>query len=139
MREIKNVKTAQTLSTDAIVAVVLFFLAALMLFYLSGSEAGTRWSDKLQRDSDKLPSALSSEQNISSVFIEGTKVNEGKLGRTLDTSYETLKDQLGIDSDFCIYFEDEKGNIVPMRGKVGIGSPLANISGNSCNATITSG
>ena len=80
---------------------------------------------------------LTSQQNISGVFITGTKIDDQKLGEALNLSYENMKQLLGIQSDFCIYFEDEKGNVVPIRNKMGIGSPLVNFSGKSCNDTVS--
>ncbi len=131
-------KKAQTWSTDAIVAVTMFVISAIVLFYLSGPAAENRQSERLQSEAEKLPATLSSQQNLSSVFIQGSKINEQKLREAINTSYDNLRSLLGINSDFCIYLEDENGNIVPIGGKVGIGSPLANISsGKGCNETIS--
>lgn len=129
-------KKGQTWSTDALVAVAMFILAVIMLYYLSGSATTDRRSEKLQSESDKLPATLSSQQNLSSVFIQGSKIDEQKLREAISMSYDNLKSLLGVQSDFCIYLEDGNGNIVPMEGKVGIGSPLANFSGKACNDTI---
>ena len=130
-------KKAQTFSTDAVVAVAMFITAVIMLFYLSGPVAENRQSERLQSEAEKLPKVLGSGQNISAVFIEGSKIDDQKLRKAVNLSYANLKDLLGMDSDFCIYLEDENGNIVPMEGKVGIGSPLANLSGRSCNETVS--
>lgn len=132
----RKMKKAQTFSTDAIVAVAMFIIAVIMLFYLSGPAAENRQSERLQSEAEKLPKVLGSEQNISAVFVEGSKIDDEKLREAVNLSYDNLKDLLGVDSDFCIYLEDENGNIVPMEGKVGIGSPLANFSGRGCNETI---
>ena len=133
-----NLKKAQTWSTDAVVGVVLFFIAVILLFYLTGPIAENRQAAKLQSESEKLPSVLSARQNLTSAFIEGSKVDVGKLASASNVSYENLKSLLGIESEFCIYFEDEKGNIVPVQGNmVGIGSPLVNLSGRGCNESIS--
>ena len=116
---------------------MLFIVAAVLLFYLSGPAASNKQSEKLRSESEKLPAALTSQQNISGVFIKSTKVDDQKLGDALNLSYENLKQLLGINSDFCIYFEDEKGNIVPVRNKIGIGSSLVNFSGKGCNETVS--
>ena len=130
-------KRAQTFSTDAIIGVVLFIVAVVLLYYLSGPVAKNRQNEKLHTESEKLPAALTSQQNITGVFVKSTKVDDQKLGETLNLSYENLQQLLGIQSDFCIYFEDEKGNVVPIRNKIGIGSPLVNFSGRSCNETVS--
>ncbi len=129
-------KKGQTFSTDAVVAVVMFIIAVIMLYYLSGPATKNKQSEKLQSEAEKLPATLSSQQNLTSVFIQGSKVDEQKLREAMNLSYENLKSLLGVESDFCIYLEDENGNIVPMEGKVGVGSRLANFSGKGCNDTI---
>ncbi|MBI3036448.1 hypothetical protein HYY73_01650 [Candidatus Woesearchaeota archaeon] len=130
-------KRAQTFSTDAIIGVVLFIVAAVLLFYLSGPAASNKQNEKLRAESERLPAVLTSQQNITGVFIKSTKVDDQKLEEALNLSYESLKALLGMQSDFCIYFEDEKGNIVPIRNKIGIGSPLVNFSGKGCNETVS--
>ena len=52
-------------------------------------------------------------------------------------NYRDLKGKLGIKNDFCIYFEDEDGNLVNISDLVGIqvagiGSPNATVSGMMC-------
>ena len=130
-------KNAQTFSTDALVAVTIFILAAVMLYYIAVPGANSGASKKVQDDAIRLPAQLSAQLNLSAIFIRGTKIDNDRLSAALNLSYESLKDLFGIDSDFCIYLEDDKGNIVPMQGKVGVGSPLVNFSGKACNATIS--
>lgn len=129
-------KKGQTFSTDAIVAVAMFVIAVIMLYYLSGPATTSKQAEKLQSEAGKLPATLSSQQNLSSVFIQGSRIDEQKLREAINLSYDNLKSLLGVESDFCIYLEDENGNIVPMEGKVGIGSPLASFSGKGCNETL---
>ena len=134
-------KKAQTWSTDAIVAVTLFIFAAIILFYLTGPATTNKQSELLQADADKLPSILSSPQNSTPGFVRSARVDDGKLSRALNQSYDALKNSFGIRSDFCIYFEDDHGNIVPINGKIGIGSPLVNFTGQpgssmGCNDSI---
>ena len=136
-KEVRMMKKGQTWSTDAVVAVVIFILGAILLFYLMGPAAKNRNSEKLQDEAKKLPGILSASQNLTIIFVQGTRVDENKLSQILMLSYENLKALLGIQSDFCIYFEDEKGNIVPAGNRIGIGSPLVNFSGKACNETIS--
>ncbi len=129
-------KKGQTVSLDTMLAVLLFVVAVIMLFYLSGPASKNRQSERLESESRTMPATLSSQQNDSGSFVEGTKVNDEKIEQVSNLSYEVLKAQLGLESDFCIYFEDEQGNLVPIKNKVGIGSPLVNISGKSCNESL---
>lgn len=137
MKERASLKKAQTWSTDAVVGVVLFFVAAILLFYLTGPISENRQTAKLQTEADKLPSILGAGQNQTGTFIDGAKVDAEKLASASNISYEDLKSLFGIEAEFCIYFEDEKGNIVPVQGdRVGVGSPLVNLSGTGCNESI---
>ncbi len=132
-------KRGQNFSIDAIIAVALFLVAAILLFYTAGPVATDKQSSELKKESKSIASTLSSEQNLTVVFIKGAKIDGERFAAAANLSYETLKSLLGVNSEFCIYLEDEKGNVVPMEGRVGIGSPLANISGRGCNATAISG
>ena len=117
---------------EQVFAQVLALQAARKAAHLPAGEAAL-----LARINQGLPAALSSQQNITSVFIQGSKVDSQKLRAALNMSYENLRSLLGVRSDFCIYIEDENGYLVPMENKIGLGSPLANLSGKACNDTIS--
>ncbi|HIG98567.1 TPA: hypothetical protein HA231_04050 [Candidatus Woesearchaeota archaeon] len=135
MVNMHKARKAQTISTDAVVGVMLFVTAAILLFYLAGPVAKNRQADHLRQEAERLPSLLSSEQNLTTVLISGSQANPGNVESLLE-DYENLKEILGIDAEFCVYFEDENGNIVPLQGRVGMGSSLVNISGMTCNASV---
>jgi hypothetical protein len=71
-----------------------------------------------------------SEEGIG--FIVKERVDEEKLLTFANMDYEEIKDELGVDYDFTVYFEDEKGNLVTIGDKYCIGSPKAKIAGVSC-------
>ena len=57
-----------------------------------------------------------------------------KIGELKNLSYHELKSRLRMEGDFCIYFEDEKGNIVLINNSYkGIGASNINISGTPCS------
>lgn len=129
---------AQTVSFDALIGIGLFIVAAMLLFYITGRESGVKKSESLEKESEKLAEVIGSPQNVTGTLLSGSKVEQGKLQEVSNLSYELLKTHLGVKSDFCIYFEDEKGNIVPVTGdKLGLGSPLVNLSGQACNSTLS--
>lgn len=55
-------------------------------------------------------------QNPSLSFVENGLINEEKLNRVKSMSYEEIKTSLKTQSDFCIYIEDEQGNIILSLG-----------------------
>ena len=52
-------------------------------------------------------------------FIENGQINEERLKMiATPEGYEKIKEVSGAKSDFCIYFEDEKGNILNAEGEI---------------------
>ena len=43
-------------------------------------------------------------------------VDKNKLQEVQNMNYEEFKDNLNVKKDFCIYIEDEKGNIILAKG-----------------------
>ena len=141
----KLAKRGQTWSLDALIGVGLFVIAAILLFYYLGNlETGKKPLEVVEKDATKLADLLSSSKyNTTIAFLIGTTVDSSKLfniSAFSDVSYDALKNQFGLQSDFCVYFEDKDGNVIPIQGnppKYGFGSPKANISGKACNDTVT--
>ena len=62
------------------------------------------------------------------------EINISKLNQLKNLSYTDLKSQMGIGGDFCIYLEDDKGNVVIMNNSYkGIGSSNIFISDTPCS------
>ena len=132
-------KRAQTVSFDALVGTGAFLLVLIFLFYIMGRELGGKEAVNVQKESEKIAGILASPQNTTVSIASGTKVDASKLEDVSQIEYELLRAHFGIKSDFCIYFEDEQGKIIPVSGnRLGIGSPLVNISGVPCNGTLSS-
>ena len=49
-------------------------------------------------------------------LIEGGEINALKLQEIQDIDYDDLKELLNAKNDFCIYIEDENGNIILSKG-----------------------
>lgn len=125
---------AQTISFDVLIAIAIFFFAAGLLFYTSSWEVGKKQDDKFEKDVGKSVDVLSSPQNFSGALVIGSKVDQEKLYRLSAMDYKLLKEELGAQWDFCIYFEDEKGNIVELRrGVAGIGAREVLVGGLPCS------
>ena len=60
-------------------------------------------------------------------------LQEEILTRISGMSYKELKDSLNVENDFCIYFEDESGNLVEIKdGLRSVGSDAIVINGRPC-------
>ena len=55
------------------------------------------------------------ENNAISLVSNGV-INEAKLTEIKNMDYEEIKKMLNIDEDFCIYIEDENGNVILNKG-----------------------
>jgi len=137
---VKISKRAQTWSTDTLVAAAIFVLALIIFFYVISLSTEKNIVEELKLEGVKIPLKFvsSSEGNNDTlVFIIGNKVDKEKLQQIASMSYYDLKRKLGIKNDFCIYFEDENGNLINISDIVGIpvagiGSPNVTISGIQC-------
>jgi len=127
------VSKSQTISADAMIAVGLFTVAIIMFFSFSGDAVEERKIEDLQSESSKLLSALSSTRNVSHGFLVGTKVDKEKLNDLTNLTYAQLKQAIGVNADFCIYFEDQDGNLIEIRESVvGLGSRWVEVAGMLC-------
>ncbi|MFH1849198.1 MAG: hypothetical protein ABH879_03335 [archaeon] len=133
-------RTGQTWSLDILVAAGVFVLAFILFFYVISLEAETDGFADLKDEGEIVPSRLITQGpqgNQTLAIVVDSKVDTRRLSEIANKSYDSLKRELGIKGDFCIYFEDEDGNLVnisEITGKdaAGIGSPNATISGLRC-------
>ena len=63
---------------------------------------------------DKITEILLDKKDIS--FVSGGIINEYKLREIQGMEYKELKDSLNAKNDFCVYIEDENGNILFAKG-----------------------
>ena len=103
----------QSFSLDMLAATFLFILVVLIfILYSRGLQGSIRAADL---DQEALI--------LSSYFIENSSLSQGRLAeRTFETwvgriredpnAYYTLKGELGVVDDFCIYLQDENGSII---------------------------
>ena len=61
-------------------------------------------------EAEKITAMILDDHEIS--FVNGGVVDEGKLKEVQSLDYKELKEELNAKKDFCIYMEDEIGNII---------------------------
>lgn len=124
-------KKAQSWSVDIMLAVVLF-IGAFMLFYgFIYSDSGDS-AVQLNKEASVIINQVSSDESPMTV-VDGNELNLSKIAELRNISYDELKRMLRAEKDFCIYFEDESGNIVQINDSYsGVGSPDINVSGTPC-------
>lgn len=125
-------RKSQSWSTDIILAVVLF-MGAFFLFYSILND------DESQKVADLKDGAFQVIKQVSSSdsayrIIDRNELNVTRMDQLKNMSYEELKAIFKIEGDFCIFMEDESGNIILINQSYkGLGSPRINISGTPCS------
>lgn len=123
---------AQSWSVDVVLAVIIF-MAAFFLFYPLLKESPSSNVQNLKDDASNVIKQVSSEDNPLGV-LNKNEIDVDKLNELKNISYSELKQRLRTEGEFCIYMEDEQGNIVLINDSYkAIGSPDINISGTPCS------
>ena len=123
-------RNSQAWSLDVMLAVVIF-LGTIFFFYAILNTAQGDKSDELRAEASKVLERVLSESSDASI-AEGNKINSTKLQDLLG-NYSGIKGKLRVKNDFCIYFEDEDGNIMYINASyTGFGSTIINVSGSPC-------
>jgi hypothetical protein len=130
-------KSAQVWSVDILLALAIF-ISVLIIFYVTMIVHQKPNIRGLQSDAGFLK--MEFEMNPAYSFLNGNTINSSRLEQFADAAvsrYGALKEEFGITGDFCIYFEDEDGNLIILRNSTGsnltgVGSGSINISNTPC-------
>lgn len=123
---------AQSWSIDIIIGVIVFMAAFFIIYALINSDKSAT-TESLKEEALIVIKQVASGSSSLRV-IDGNEINQSRLNELKNLSYVELKRQLRIDGDFCIYVEDENGNIVLLNNSYrAIGAPSINISGAPCS------
>ena len=112
---------------------IIIFAGAALFFYSTfsskqGSDAETLENDALKVMSD----VVSNDPDVS--IVTGSEVDIDKLQALLGEDYNQIKQKLRVGSDFCIFLEDENGNIVYITPtQTGVGSNTISVSSIPCS------
>lgn len=130
----------QVWSIDILLAVVIF-VSVILIFYVTMVPRQKPQMKDLEIESGALKLEL--ERNNQFGFLTGDEVDYAKLQAFIDNAtanYTELKKKLGVKGEFCLFYEDSDGNIVPIGdgNLVGVGNSSIKIGGDNCSAPITS-
>jgi hypothetical protein len=123
-------KRAQSWSFDIALAVVIFILTTITFFSFSNSDNSRKLS-VVESESHYILEHAKTE-NSPLQIVNNQEVDQVKLQQFASTDYDELKKLAGVKNDFCIFFEDEDGNVVLIGNSKGIGSSKINVSGTPC-------
>ena len=122
---------SQAFSMDIMIAVIIF-IGTIFIFYsiISGGEESK--IDELEDDASIVMENVATEDSAVRI-TEGMAVDQEKLEDLLQMEYSEIKEKLRVENDFCIFLEDEEGNIIYLEaGQPGIGSDKIKVSDVPC-------
>src|SRR3989344_7718186 len=127
-----NLKKSQSWSVDIALGVIVFMAAFFIFYSLLSTNPNTKASNLKEEASIIIKQFGSGDASIR--IIDNNEVNTSKVNELKNISYDELKKRLRIESDFCIYFEDDKGYIMIINNSYrGVGAPNINLSGAPCS------
>ena len=119
---------------DVVLGVVVF-LIAVFVFYNLITYSRPPPEKKLKEDASFISKLVTADNSMIEMVFDN-EFNESKFISLKNVSYRILKSNMKIDSDFCIYLEDEKGNIIEVNFTYkGLGAGSINVTGTPCNST----
>ena len=122
---------AQSWSIDIALGVIIFMAAFFIFYALLSANPQTKAANLKEEASIIIKQLVSGEPPIR--IVDNNNINLSRVNQLKNISYEKSKTRLRGESDFCIYMEDDKGNIVPIEsGVYGIGSSKIEIGGVPC-------
>lgn len=127
---------------DLAIGVLVFLLAIGIIYSLLNSQARQDVTP-LRLDSEVVATKLTNDPSVK--VADENKLDMDALfalAKNADVNYTKLKEELGIENEFCIYLVDENGNLTYITNGsekftgVGSGSGELNVSGNECGAMV---
>ena len=89
-------------------------LVLLVAFIIIGLKFYSKENKTADMNAEEITSLLSGNNDIS--LINDGFVNEDKLKEVQNMNYNEFKNSLNAKEDFCVYIEDDKGQIVLAKG-----------------------
>lgn len=108
-------RKAQAWSMDLTIGVIIFLLV-VSLFYVIYDKNTDNNMTRLKLNSETIATKIIDDNKIG--LIQDKTISKERIKEILNDpsgeGYEKLKQELGVEKDFCIFLEDEKGNLVNM-------------------------
>ncbi|MFH1849197.1 MAG: hypothetical protein ABH879_03330 [archaeon] len=90
----------------------LVILMAVALFITLTGEL--RRTSALQEEREVIMRTLENGSASNIGFVVDGNIDDDRLRKVIGHEYEELKREMGIDHDFCVYFEDAEGNLIDL-------------------------
>ena len=123
---------AQSWSIDIVLGVIIFIAAFFIFYSILNSNPNASAGNLKEQASIIIKQTTSGGSAVA--IVNNNEINISKFNELKNLSYDELKRMLRVEGDFCIYLEDENGNVVLINNSFrGIGSPKINLSGVPCS------
>ncbi len=114
-------------------AYLILFWVALIILFLSVIDRQLNPAKQLEDEAREITMELTEADGLA--IASNDVIDETKLEQITGMNYMSLKEKLNTDKDFCVYFEDEEGNLIEIKQDVvGIGSGVIEINGKPCGS-----
>ena len=136
------VRRGQAWSMDLVIGVMIFLLE-IGLFFVLFRTSTSKDTTELKIASEIISTKLVTSPTVGIVTddqIDRDRVQTLFLRLEEPDGYEALKDDFGVRGEFCVYLEDDQGNLVNITNSthtaagLGSGSDELLLSGTPCGA-----
>ncbi len=132
-RKNNSKKDIVTSKNIALFALIFTFLVVFKIILNNPESIITSENNDFEQQANLIMEVLSNGNDRLKLNEENELLSE-KVEHLDEIGYHEFKKELGLQSDFCIYFEDHEGNLVTINGmKSGIGSEKIKINGERCS------
>ena len=129
-----NIKSkAQSWSIDITLGIIIFVAAFLIFYTLLNANPNTKVRT-LKDEASTIIKQIASEEASIKIVDNNNEINLSRAGKLKNLNYDELKRRLRVEDDFCIFFEDQQGDIILINNSYrGIGAPTINVGGVPCS------
>ena len=124
-------RKSQAWSLDIMLAVVIFLGTIFFFYIILNSSQGNKASELEDEASIVIQGVISEDSEFG--ITDGNEIDIDKLEELLGMDYSEIKTKLRVQNEFCIFFEDNDGNVIYINTDyTGIGSSEISVSDVPC-------
>ena len=125
---------------DAVMAVTVVVIAMIGFFVFTSGTLNSQGNDALIEENTILATAMGSPSAGGNLSLSSAQIDEVRILALSKKNYTQIKQELGLVTDFCIYFTDKDNSLVDIGGVRFLGAPNINVTVGdlhySCDGTL---
>ena len=134
-------RSGQAWSMDLVIGVIIFMLAAGIIFTLLVNREQEDTAP-LRIESEVIATKLTTDPILQ--IAPNNQLDAEKLSLLAEREYESLRKDLGVNNEFCIFIQDESGQLLYVLDGdgnkytgIGSGNGELNLSGTPCGQQVS--